>query len=96
MPDDQLATALDEAQRIAAAFLADVRMQADDHHLVPAAMVYPLLGAVEAVLKLAADAREVRDYSGPTLAGRLVGWDLDPARVREAITRELAKGEATP
>ena len=34
------------------AYLADVRMQADDHHLVPAADVYPLLAALEAVLEM--------------------------------------------
>jgi hypothetical protein len=35
------------------AFLADVRMQAEDHHLVPAGMVLPLVAAVEAVPALA-------------------------------------------
>jgi hypothetical protein len=48
MADGPPTSALDQT---AAAFIADVRMQADDHHLVPASMVYPLLGAVEAVLK---------------------------------------------
>jgi hypothetical protein len=39
------------------------------------------LSALEAVLKLADEADSV-------------GWDIDPARVREAITRELAGEEA--
>jgi hypothetical protein len=38
-----------------AAFLADVRMQAEDHHLVPGADALRLAAALEAVLGLAAD-----------------------------------------
>lgn len=48
-----------------------------------------LLKAVEAVLKLADDAEEVRDYSGPETHGRLVGWRLNPAQLREAISSAL-------
>jgi hypothetical protein len=54
-----------------------------------------LLAAVEAVLKLADEAHVMladREYwhepSEP------VAWDLDPAKVREAITRELTGKEA--
>jgi len=35
------------------AVLEEIRAQANDQHLVPAAMVYPLLAAVNAVLDLA-------------------------------------------
>jgi hypothetical protein len=42
-----------------------------------------LLAAAEAVLKLADSARGVH------WGGRYLGWDLDPAKVREAITRAL-------
>lgn len=49
--------------------------------------------ALKAVLKLAADTREVRDYSGYETDGRLAGWDLSPAKLREAITTALS-GEA--
>lgn len=38
-----------------AAFLSDVRMQAEDHHLVPAADVLPLVAFTEAVLKKATE-----------------------------------------
>ena len=54
-----------------------------------------LLKAIEAVLKLADEAQGVRDYSGYETNGRLVGWNLNPAKVREAITAELAKGESS-
>jgi hypothetical protein len=69
MADDDLTSAPDQ---ITTAFLADVRMQADDHHLVPAAMVYPLLGAVEAVLKL--HARQDKPAITHTLCPEHAGW----------------------
>ena len=46
-----------------------------------------LLAAVEAVLKLAHSAEPA--YWG----ARRLGWTLDPAKVREAITRELTGKE---
>lgn len=50
--------------------------------------------AIDAVLKQADSAREVRDCSGYETGGRLVGWNLSPARVREAIRRELLGKDA--
>jgi hypothetical protein len=73
-----------------AAFLADTRMQAEDHHLVPAGMVLPLLAAFDAVLKLA------DEHAKPGLQfiqGGKRWWDLDPAKVREAVTAPLREGD---
>ena len=54
-----------------------------------------LVAAVGAVLELAGDAKGVRDYSGPETYGRQVGWTLDPAKVREAITTSLSRKEGS-
>lgn len=49
----------------------------------------PLLTALEAVLAQVDQAKEVRDYSGYETGGRLVGWNLNPAKLREAISAAL-------
>lgn len=87
MPDDP-----------ATAFLADVRMQAEDHHLVPAGMVLPLLAFAEAVLKLAddwdAEARGIFLEAARTADAGEVGaasaLQSSAADLREAITAALA------
>lgn len=66
----------------------------DTWHLV-GRDVSRLLVAVEAALKAVDEAEEVRDYSGPETHGRLVGWDLDPAKLREAISSALTGKDAT-
>jgi len=63
------------------AYTEDIRASADDVPL--------LLAAIDAALNLADDA----SLMSIDAAGAACAWDLDPAMIREAITRELAKGE---
>ncbi len=86
-----------------AAFLADVRMQAEDHHLVPEGMVLPLVVAVEAALKLAGeweqdarylDARAEQATAGERtasvmLSGRAQAKKDDADELRTRITAAL-------
>jgi hypothetical protein len=84
------------------AFLADVRMQAEDHHLVPAHMVLPLLTFADAALKLADDWDAESDRLGDEaekpgaavravmLAGQAVAYRDAAVDLREAITAALA------
>lgn len=51
--------------------------------------------ALDEVLKLADEAKEVRDYSGYETHGRLVGWNLRPAAIHEAISRALLGEEGS-
>jgi hypothetical protein len=76
-----------------AAFLADTRMQAEDHHLVPASMVLPLLEALESVLTLADDWTE-GSYSSSSALDEDRAWVRAAcgAKVREAITAALKEG----
>jgi hypothetical protein len=56
--------------------------------------VPPLLAALEAVLKLADNARSVREeYEVDTDSFRDTAWNLDPAKVCEAITDALTGKE---
>lgn len=68
------------------AFLADVRMQAEDHKLVPAHMVLPLLAAVGAVLKLTDEFDVVPPHFLDDVTAARRGVAL---RFREAVTATL-------
>ncbi len=68
-----------------AAFLADVRMQAEDHHLVPEGMVYPLVAAVEAALRLADEWEQDARYLDAA---------ADGDRSASAASRTLLSGRA--
>jgi hypothetical protein len=72
----------------------------DAQFMIAARTALPwLLSAVNAVLKLADDARVIMHGSPPPddltrAVGDPIAWNLDPAAVREALTRALT-GEAT-
>lgn len=96
MPDDPVT-----------AFLAGVRMQAEDHHLVPAGMVLPLLAFAEAVLKLAdewdaesdhldglAERGDGDEEGRPVMAGQAIAYHDAAVDLREAIAAALAGEEA--
>jgi hypothetical protein len=56
--------------------------------------VPPLVKAIEAALELAGSAKVRQQVYLPGGATRPISWDLDPARLREAITTALtATGE---
>lgn len=75
MADDKVTAALD-----------DIRMQAEDHGLVPAADVFRLLGALDAALALPAQ------WQRFAAAGD--AEDECATELREAISRALLGGEA--
>jgi hypothetical protein len=79
MPDNQVTAALEEIRKLDRTW---ARPRSPDD-------VPRLLAAIDAVLKLAEEATEVRDYSGYETHGRLVGWRLSPAAVHEAISSAL-------
>jgi len=99
-PDDLTAT-LSEAQRIADGLQFACRIPDKTPDFTscggPAAEAYwayfapsrlsAFLRALDAVLKLTGEARGVH------WGGLYLGWDLDPAEVREAITEALAGKE---
>ena len=102
MPDD-LSSTLEEAKRIADGLQFACRIPDKTPNFAgaggPAAEAYweyfhparvvSLVAALRAVLELADEAvLETIDASGAACS-----WDLDPAKVREAISREL-KGES--
>jgi hypothetical protein len=92
-----------------ATYLADVRMQAEDHHLVPGADALALVAAVEAVLKLAGEwdqsaaqldemavraaARGAAEFRTEVLAATAQRLRDCAVAHREAISRELLGGE---
>lgn len=74
------------ADEVAAA-LADIRMQAEDHHLVPAADAYRLLAVVDAVLRR----HRFSDLGGPHCVNCSFAW---PCPTRDDISRALLGKEA--
>ena len=71
------------------AFLADVRMQAEDHHLVPGADALRLVAALEEVLELAGKLEPQAPAASALEEDRMWIRQECAGMIREAISRAL-------